>query len=170
MRQLNGYRIWTLNINCLVNHSSKLGLLEFLRRNDPDFLFLQEVNLLQPELSEMIKPLRYSCYGNVTETGRGTAILWKESLVVTNLKIIVPDRIMSVDFGIYTFINVYGPSGRARRQERAELYSINLNLYLAGIKKRVKVLAGDFNCIVEKRDAKNNASQKMCRELKVVLE
>ena len=169
MRQLHGYRIWTLNINCLVNPSSKLGLLEFLRRNDPDLLCLQEVNLLQPELSDMIKPLRYNCYCNVTETGRGTAILWKETFIVTNQRTIVPDRLMSIDFGLYTLINVYGPSGRARRQDRADLYSTNLNLYLAGIRNRIKVLGGDFNCIVEKRDAKNNPGQKMSKELKVVL-
>ena len=74
MRQPNGYRIMTLNINCLVNSSSRIGLIDVLKRNQPHVLCLQEVNIPQVELQDLVDPLKYTCFTNSIENGCGTAI------------------------------------------------------------------------------------------------
>ncbi len=57
IRQPNGYRIMTFNINCLVNNSLRIALIDVLKRNQPHVLCLQEVNIPQIELQDLVDPL-----------------------------------------------------------------------------------------------------------------
>jgi exonuclease III len=169
MRLPDGYRIMSLNINCLINVNSRIGLLEFIKRNRPTVLCLQEVNIPQLELVDMIDPLNYDGFVNFTESERGTAVVWRKDLAVSGFKVVTENRILSVDYEKYTIVNVYGHSGRVKRNERAQLFSHDLLAYLNGLFEREIVLCGDFNCILESMDAAKNPSQKKSRELKAIV-
>jgi exonuclease III len=98
MRLPDGYRIMSLNINCLINVNSRIGLLEFIKRNRPTVLCLQEVNIPQLELVDMIDPLNYDGFVNFTESERGTAVVWRKDLAVSGFKVVTENRILSVDY------------------------------------------------------------------------
>ena len=125
MRQPNGYRIMTLNINCLVNSSSRIGLIDVLKRNQPHVLCLQEVNIPQVDLQDLVDPLKYSCSTNSIENSRGTAILRRKCLNIRGSTAVVVNRIAAVELEDYYIVNVNAHSGRAKRMERAELFAHN---------------------------------------------
>ncbi len=156
----------TLNINCLVNNSSRIGLIDVLKRNQPHVLCLQEVNIPQVELQDLVDPLKYTCFTNSIENGRGTAILWRKCLNVCGSTAVVINRIAVIELEEYLFVNVYAPSGRAKRMERAELFAHDLNPFLASRAKKQIILCGDFNSVLENIDAANNPQQKKSKELK----
>ena len=166
MRQPNGYRIMTLNINCLVNNSSRIGLIDVLKRNQPHVLCLQEVNIPQVELQDLVDPIKYKCFVNSSENGRGTAILWINSLNVHESTAVVVNRIAAIELENYVIVNVYAHSGRVKRRERAELFAQELNPFLASRVNKQVILCGDFNSVLENIDAANNPQQKKSRELK----
>ena len=166
MRQPNGYRIMTLNINCLVNTNSRIGLVDVLRRNQPHVLCLQEVNIPQVELQDLVDPLKYNCFTNSVENGRGTAILWMKCLNVRDSTAVVVNRIAAIELEDYFIVNVYAHSGRAKRMERAELFAHDLNPFLASRDNKKIILCGDFNSVLENIDAVNNPQQKKSKELK----
>ena len=169
MRLPNGYRIMTLNINCLVNNNSRIGLLEVLKRSEPDVLCLQEVNIPENELQDLIDNLGYQCFSNSVENGRGTAILWKKSVEICGKKAVVVNRIISIELNEYLIINVYAPSGRALRMARGDLFNKDLSPFLASSGNKKVILCGDFNCILENFDAANNPQQKKSKELKALV-
>ncbi len=166
MIQPNGYRIMTLNINCLVNTSSRTGLIDVLVRNKPHVLCLQEVNIPQIELQDLIDSLNYKCFTNSSENGRGTAILWRNSINVLDSTAVVVNRIAAIELQDYFIVNVYAHSGRSKRKDRAELFSHDLNPFLASRDKKKIILCGDFNSVLENIDAANNPQQKKSKELK----
>jgi exonuclease III len=67
-----------------------------------------------------------------------------------------PDgRLISIDVGSFTFINLYAPSGQIAREERniflrqtIPAYAVSTNLPL--------LLVGDFNCVDEALDPVRN--------------
>jgi exonuclease III len=74
------FKIATLNINGLASRTKVEMLEDFLRRQEIDILFLQEV------AHSTIQPLRsYKTYTNVGTVGRGTAMVRRNEITITNI-------------------------------------------------------------------------------------
>jgi len=74
------HKIATLNINGLSSHTRIAMLGDFIRKQEIDIILLQEV--MQPVLG-MIRG--YIAHVNIGTNGRGTAILMREHIPLTNI-------------------------------------------------------------------------------------
>ena len=151
-------KIITLNVNCLEAAASRAGLVDFLRTHKPDIIALQEVNLPTEELNLLVNACGYKAFTNLDITSinaRGTAILWKSCFEVQNITIVEVNRLMMFSIGDLTFVNLYAPSGRARRRERLIFFGEILERVLRGMTNSLPLLMGDFNCILGNLDAAN---------------
>ena len=76
------YKLVTLNINGIASNTRIRMLEDFLWRQDVDFALLQEV---KHKTTDTIK--HYTAYGNTGTNNRGTAILAKTGLPITNINL-----------------------------------------------------------------------------------
>jgi exonuclease III len=135
----------TLNINGL-GTATRIAMLEsFIRVNEIDLLMLQEVTTTLPLM------LHHLVHHNIGANRRGTAIIVRDTLNITNLTQLPSGPAMAVDVGATRIINIYAPSGTAKRQERETFYNSDLPGILR--KHAVDILGGDFNCVLDKNDA-----------------
>ena len=74
------FKIATLNINGLASRTKVDMLQDFLRREEIDILFLQEV-----AHSTIDTLSSYKTYTNVGTAGRGTAIMTRNEITITNI-------------------------------------------------------------------------------------
>jgi exonuclease III len=89
----------------------------FLHASDIDILLVQEVT------KHVLHYLRsYSTIYNIGAYGRGTAIIAKEGITLENQTRLPSGRAIAAKFKECWLINVYAPSGTARRQERETLH------------------------------------------------
>ena len=91
------YRVATLNINGITS-ATRLGMLEeFLYKHDIDIALLQKIT--HTELSTL---RNYNVHVNQGKEGRGTAILTKAGLTVTNTKRLTSGRgsLLSMGYGL----------------------------------------------------------------------
>ena len=104
------YRIASLNINGIANHTRIHMLQEFIWKQDIDIMLIQEVT------NRAIEQIcNYNKHVNIGTDQRGTAILVKDGIQIRNIKCLPNGRgIAGVVEGIHT-INVYAPSGAAKK-------------------------------------------------------
>jgi len=96
------YKIATLNING-ISVPTKIHMLgEFLYKHDIDLALLQEVTN-----SKITTIRRYTSYINMGTEGRGTAIVAKDSYLLTNIQRIPTGRGISAHFNGIRIINIY---------------------------------------------------------------
>jgi len=77
------FKVATLNVNRLASRTKVEILEDFLRRQEIDIYFLQEV------AQATIDTLRtYKTYTNVGTAGRGTAIMTRKEIKITNITIL----------------------------------------------------------------------------------
>jgi exonuclease III len=101
----------TLNINGIMQ-PSRLGMLEyFLRGHDVGIALLQEVTSPMLNVIQLYKP-----YLNTGTDQRGTAILTKNGITITNVKRLPSGRGIAALFQRTWIINEYAPSGADRCQ------------------------------------------------------
>jgi len=94
---------------------------DFLRTQEIDFLFLQEVT------KPVFDNLRgYTAYTNVGTTRRGTAILAREHLTLTRTISLPSGRGIAATFQGVSLVNIYAPSGLEKRREREEFFNLEL--------------------------------------------
>jgi len=74
------YKIATLNINGLASQTRLAMLEDFMRKQGINVIFLQEV--AQPIFDTFRE---YAAYTNMGTTGRGTAIMTREHMPLTNI-------------------------------------------------------------------------------------
>ena len=118
---MNTIRIATLNINGVSALTRIAMLADFLRRWELDVLLVQEIT--QPVIHDIVG---YNTYYNIGTSRRGTAVIARESLRLTNVNRLPSGRAMSVRVRDICIINIYAPSGTARRQEREHFYASEL--------------------------------------------
>ena len=82
----NGKKIISLNVNCMSSQASQSGLRDLLRTQQPDLVFLQEINLPTIELEEIVEGLGFMAYTNVSDVGRGTGVIWRSNIPISNIK------------------------------------------------------------------------------------
>ena len=142
---------------------SMLGLSDILKRDKPELLFLQEINISSQIVNDIVSRMGYSAECNVDAlqpTLPGTAIVWKSSLKVSEINQLIERRAQSVKCAGETFVNVYAPSGSGNRRERWEFFNeLATHIIQAGGTK-LPVMAGDWNAILEQCDTTRNFQPK----------
>ena len=140
------FKFATLNINGL-HSKTRIGMLrDFLRSQDIDIVFLQEVT--NHALQDVYG---YNMYLNVGTDMRGTATVTKQDLQITNINKLPSGRGMTADFRGVKLINIYAPPGTAKKRERKQFYSSEITLLFQNIQTNI-LLGGDFNCLLEPTD------------------
>jgi len=106
------FKIAAMNINAISSNTHLQLLEDFLWRQDIDFALLQEVS--HTTLSTI---RRYSVHMDIGTDRRGTAILAKDGLALSNIQRLPSGRGMSASFRGILIVNIYAPSGAEKRQE-----------------------------------------------------
>lgn len=105
--------IATININTISNQNKINALRSFVRSQDVDIIFLQEVE------SEMTTIPGYNVISNVDHSRRSTAIALKSHIKFSNIERSIDTRLIAIRLpGSITFVNVYAPSGSQMRSQR----------------------------------------------------
>ena len=140
-------RIATININGMRNATRVAMLTEFIRAQDLDIILLQEV--VTPDSLEMPG---YTVYSNVGANLRGTAIMIRRNIPTYHIEKIPSGRAMAVTCYGYRIINIYAPSGTAKKAEREYFYNVDLPGLLS-TQTMPLLLGGDFNCVLSPLDS-----------------
>jgi len=111
------YKIATININGISSRLKIHMLRNFLMRQDIDIALLQEVTKTESPLI-----YGYDTHLNVGVDHRGTAIIVKELLTLTNIKRLPTGRGIAGLFNDTRLVNFYAPSGAGNRQEREHFF------------------------------------------------
>ena len=161
----------TLNIRAQtgLNISKQKQIEDFIKHNNIDILHCQEIEVSASTFEEC----HFICSGfeiltNNSPTNKyGTASIIRNDLVIQNIKLDTNGRAISFDIGNITFCNLYLHSGndRVMRGNRESYLAENIPQLLVNAKYS-GCISGDFNCIIEKRDATRNPDTKMSPGLK----
>lgn len=154
-------KIASININA-ISSAVKRGLLkDFVRNNDIDFIFLQEVAF---ENFDFL-PTHFSLVNSSNECN-GTAVLIRNNFEFSNVLMHPSGRILSVSIEGFNFINVYAHSGSKYRKERDALFSEEIVPHLST--DLPNIILGDFNCIILKGDS-NGIVKNISQGLKTLI-
>ena len=132
-----------------------------------DAIHLQEVNIDEETFSDCdFLMSNYNILPHNSVNKYGTATLIRSELSPENLRCDTDGRVQIYDLGNITFANIYFHSGTdgISRNGREKLCSEVLPNLLTN-SKNSGYIGGDFNCIIDKKDATNNPEQKMSRSL-----
>ena len=145
-------RIVTLNING-TSAVSRLAVLEqFVRSHDLDVILLQEV------VSETVGVFRgYTTYTNVGTEQRGTAIVMKDHLELRRIVRLPTGRGMAGELQGIWLVNIYAPSGAAKRREREDFFAVEVPVLLSTVPDTM-LMGGDFNCVLSQAETTGKAS------------
>ena len=147
-------KIATWNVNSIKVRLERV--IQFLQREDPDFLCLQELKCVEEKFPyEALASVGYQCAVFGQKTYNGVAILSKQKpgRILKGLDHADLDkeaRVLSADFGSFRLICIYVPNGQEVGSEKY-LYKLSwmkaLEKYLAQSLKAFpqQVLCGDFN-------------------------
>jgi exodeoxyribonuclease-3 len=164
-------KIYTYNVNGIRSAINK-GLLDWIHRNSPDILCLQELksNADQVDLSSLENDGYRSFWYSAEKKGySGVAILSKlKPLHVEygcgNSIYDREGRILRLDFKEFSLMNVYIPSGSSGDERQAfKMKFLHFFIgYVAEIKKAHKklIISGDFNICHQPIDIHNPVSNK----------
>ena len=142
----NIVKIATININGITAQLRISMLTEFIRLHELDILLVQEVT--HPET---LNVRGYTTHLNIGASMRGTAILARNEITLTNIINVPSGRAMAATYNGLLIINVYAPSGTARRTDRESFYTSELTCLLQAASHNV-ILGGDFNCVLQPVD------------------
>jgi exonuclease III len=133
-------KIATLNFNG-ITAPTRVGMSsDFITRHELDKLFVQEVT----------NPDTQNIRGyNIRTSMRGTAILVRNAMSITTVHKLPSGRAMSAEYRGIRLINVYAPSGSARRTEIEDFLS-RIACFL--LYRLPHTILGDFNCVLNPAD------------------
>jgi len=89
----------------------------------------------------------YAPHLNIGTSMRGTAILARNEITLTNIIKVPSGRAMATTYNGLLIINVYAASGTARRTDRESFYTSELTCVLQAASHNV-ILGGDLNCVL----------------------
>jgi exonuclease III len=143
---MGSLRIVTFNINELTSPTRAAMLEAFIRPHDLDILLLQEVT------QQIFTDIHgYNVYYNIGTTRRGTALITWDTLTLTNVTKIQSGRAIVANVRDILIVNIYTPSGTAKRQEREMFFNSELAYLLRNVWDNL-LMGDDFNCVLEKND------------------
>ena len=105
--------------NGMATRASMEMLQNSLRRQEIDIIFLQEI--AYPTLNEL---RNYKSYTNMGAAMRGTVLVTREEIVITNITKLPPGRGIAAEFRGIRMIKIYA---RPEQQERRENNSSIVN-------------------------------------------
>ena len=147
--------------------AKQLQIEAFMKFNHCDILHLQEANIEDDSFTscDFIKS-SYNLLQNNSTNKYGTASLIKTDFQYNNIQMDSEGRTIIFDIGDLTLGNIYLPSGTdgASRAGR-ERYCCEVLPRLLINSKVTGCIGGDFNCIVDKRDATHYPESKSSRGL-----
>jgi exonuclease III len=138
--------IATININGITSTTRMRMLRNFIYKHDIDILFMQEVN--HPSLDNLNG---YTVYYNIGSEQRGTAIVARDNIELANITRIKSGRAIAAELKGIWLVNIYAPSGAAKRNKREQFFNTELTYILRAAPENI-ILGGDFNCALEKSD------------------
>ena len=100
--------------------------------------------------------LGFKCEVNIdtdTPSRPGTALIWRDTLPVSDVGIISECRAQVAFLKGYALLNIYAPSGTDKRLERAHFFSQDIFRGLSLAPHKQWVIGGDFNTILSPMDA-----------------
>ena len=140
------YHVATININGITAPTKRNMLTTFILQQSLDIVCLQEVTN-----SEITQIPGYTAYVNIGTENRGTAIIVKEGFRTSDVTRLQSGRGITIKINDIYYVNIYAPSGTAKKKEREEFFNNQLPI-LIPITPGEIVLAGDFNCIINPLD------------------
>ena len=157
-----GFQFLSLNIN----HTFNLcGLIDLLRTENPELVFLQETSHTSEELSNLVGHLGYSGYTSMQDQGQpGVGVIYKDTVTILEFHVWQPGRLLFVRLENISFVNIYAPSGANKKHERNIMFSETLFRNLS-VKSLLPVIVGDFNCILSAKDTTANFESKVSKPL-----
>ena len=105
-------KIATLNIKGITSRARVDMLENFLHVHDIDILFAQEVT--SPETTNIGG---FETHHNIGSSTRGTAILAKDGITLTNVTKLPSGREIAAEYRETLLINIYAQYGTAKRHE-----------------------------------------------------
>jgi exonuclease III len=111
---------------------------DFLRKHDIDIALTQEIT--DPE---SVNIHGYTSHINIGPDMRGTAIVAKKNLHLKKIERIPSGRAIAAEFNGIRIINMYAPSGTAKRTQREQFFLTELPAMLSTHSHPI-LLGGDF--------------------------
>jgi exonuclease III len=136
--------IATINISGITSTTRMQMLRNFIYKHDIDILFMQEVT--HPSLGKLNG---YTVHYNIGSEQRGTAIVARDNIDLSNITRMPSGRAIAAEFKGIWLVNIYAPSGAAKRNEREQFFNTELTYILRAAPENT-ILGGDFNCVLEK--------------------
>jgi exonuclease III len=99
----------------------------------------------------------YTIHHNIGISRRGAAILTRDSMVVTTISRIPSGRAIAATLGTLLIINVYAPSGTAKRSEREAFFNNDLPFPLGSASDDIQ-MGGELNCVLKAADSNEHGS------------
>jgi endonuclease/exonuclease/phosphatase family metal-dependent hydrolase len=146
----------TLNINGITSPTRMQMLCNFINKHDIDILFIQEVT--HPSLDNLTG---YTVHYNIGTTHYGTAVVAGDYIELSNITKIPSGRAIAAEFKGIWLLNIYAPSGAAKRKEREQLFNTDLTYLLRAAPEKM-ILGGDFNCVLDKNDTTGHFNYSRC--------
>ena len=147
------YTIISYNV---MSNSQLAGLLSIIDIEAPQVILLQEILMNTEHLCTFLSSKHgYKGVSNVDElepNKPGTAIVWHDSVPVTQVASLEPRRLQSCYVGPYLLLNCYPPAGTENVTARRDFFRNQLFRAMRGLGTKVPILGGDWNCIVNVRD------------------
>lgn len=141
----------SLNCNGLKNGTKQALLNDFIKQNDIDICFLQEVNV------NLFKCLKgYDFVGNIGKSERGTGIIFRMGQKIQDIICSIDGRIISITVDNIRFVNLYAPSGSQKQKERDEFFKNEITVHLKF--NLPLAILGDFNCVTRNKDSTNGTN------------
>ena len=149
------FNIFSLNIGM---NDNLAGLVNYIRSENLDIIFLQEVRISTDQLQSKVEHFGYSAEANVNEDDPfkpGTAIVWKSSIPILNFSNLVQCRCQVTFLGRHILLNVYAHSGSEKKQERGDLFAKDIFYFMSLHNGFSFIFGGDFNSILSPSDVEN---------------
>jgi exonuclease III len=122
---MDAYNIVTLNINGIASPARIAMLGSFLHTHAIDIAFLQEVTTPLD-----LHAYHYRAHLNLGTAGRGTAFVTRAGFDLSGVTGSPTGRIITTSFNDLLLVNIYAPSGTAKRTEREAFYNEELPGFL----------------------------------------
>jgi len=117
-----------------------------VNKHDINILLMQEVT--HPSLDNLNG---YTVHYNIGTSQRGTSIAARDNIQLSNITRMPSGRAIAAEFKGIWLVNIYAPSGAAKRNEREQFFSSDLTYILRAALENI-ILGGDFNCVLDKSD------------------
>lgn len=152
--------IASVNICGITSDLKKFMLRDFIVTQCLDIVLLQEVSFRNFDFMT-----NYQVILNVGQNLRGTAILIRNNMKYSNVRLLSSSRGISLDVNGFKIVNIYAPSGSQAYREREVFFAQEFPLLLDNQDIHLLV-GGDFNCITELSQTSNKSYNNRCQILK----